>query len=65
MKLHLSKVQLDAVSKYLADISKLIFAGTVLGFFVPIGPQPITISVFIIGIVLTAVSFFFSITLAK
>lgn len=65
MKIHLTKIQLDVISKYLADISKLVFVGAVLGFFVPIGPQPITVTTFAIGIVIMVATFLFSIQLTK
>lgn len=65
MKTHFTKTQLDATSKYLADISKLVFAGAVLGFFIPIGPQPVTITTFAIGIVIMVATFLFSIQLTK
>lgn len=65
MKLKLTNNQLDAVAKYLADISKLVFAASVLGFFIPIGTQPIGIITFIVGIVVTATTFTSSVYLTK
>lgn len=61
----LTKNQLDAVAKYLGDISKLVFAAAVLGFFAPIGSQPITLGIFAGGIVATLLSFWYSIKLTE
>lgn len=65
MKLKLTKIQLDAISKYLGDISKLVFAAAVLGFFVPIGAQPISIVTFLVGVIITVTAFTFSVYLIK
>ena len=65
MKLKLTKIQLDAISKYLGDISKLVFAAAVLGFFIPIGARPISIVTFIVGVVITVTAFTFSVYLIK
>jgi len=65
MKLKLTKIQLDAVAKYLGDISKLVFAAAVLGFFIPIGAQPIGLITFMVGIIVTATTFASSVYLTK
>lgn len=63
--MNLTRNQLDALAKYLADISKLVFAAAVLGFFIQLGPEPITLGLFAGGFIVTIVSLFFSIKLAK
>lgn len=63
--MNLSKNQLTALSKYFGDISKLIFAAAVLGFFIQIGPEPIPLRIFAGGFIVTIVSFLLSIRLAK
>jgi hypothetical protein len=45
----LNKAQLDILSRYFSDISKILVASTMLGFFVPTGVGPITITVFLVG----------------
>lgn len=65
MNMRLSKVQIDAVAKYLADISKLVFGASVLGFFVPIGPEPVTAGLFVGGCTVTVVALFISIKLTR
>ncbi len=65
MRIQLTKTQIDAVSKYLADISKLVFGASVLGFFVPLGPEPVTAGLFIGGCTITAVTLFISIKLTR
>ena len=52
----LDQDQLTLLSHYFADISKVIVASVVIGFFVPIGVGPITLPVFAVG-TLVAVSF--------
>jgi len=65
MKMPLSRAQVDAVSKYLADISKLIFVAAVLGFFVPMNAYPVPLTTFVLGFVTTLVTFGFSVYLIK
>ena len=45
----LNKEQVDTVSRYFSDISKILFASTVIGFFIPTGAGPITFSIFFTG----------------
>ena len=65
MKLKLTNSQIEVISKYLADISKLTFAATVLGFFIPVSAQLVSLSIFLGGIVITAFTFTFSVHLIK
>ncbi|MBI3334899.1 MAG: hypothetical protein HY001_00165 [Candidatus Portnoybacteria bacterium] len=61
----LNKGQLDILAKYFGDISKILVASAVIGFFIPPESGPITLPVFIGGL-LGAVSFvIFSLTLLK
>jgi len=60
-----TKNQIDALSKYFADLSKILIASTVIGFFIPTGAGPITIPVFITGTFVALLTLFASIRLAK
>ena len=63
--MNLTETQLKSISKYLVDISKLVFAATVLGFFVPIGDQTVSVTSCLVGIAITGVVFAFSVYLIK
>ncbi|MEK7208238.1 MAG: hypothetical protein AAB699_01660 [Patescibacteria group bacterium] len=63
--MNLTENQLDSLSKYFADISKLVFAATVLGFFIPIGLYTVTLPEFVIGTLVTVVFLWFSVRLAR
>lgn len=65
MKMKLTNNQLDAVARYLADISKLVFAATVLGFFVPMNNTLLSAQTFIFGLIATVSFFVFSVYLTK
>lgn len=65
MKVKLTSNQLDAVAKYLADISKLVFAASVLGFFLPTGDTPVTVTTFVMGSVVALTTFVSGIYLVK
>ena len=65
VKLKLATRQLDAVAKYLGDISKLIFVATVLGFFIPTSAQLVSPMMFAVGIITTIGTFIFSVYLLK
>ena len=56
--------QLDILSKYFADLSKILVASAVIGFFVPSGAI-ITLPVFIGGTVAAIGCLVFSIQLIK
>ena len=61
--MYLNRSQIDTLSKYLSDLSKILFASTVLGFFIPSGFGPITIPIFILGALASVSCFIFSITI--
>ena len=63
--MNFTKAQSDAISKYLADISKLVFVATVLVFFIQMGSEPVTTRAFIGGIVITGITAWFGIKLAR
>lgn len=65
MKLKLTNNQLDVVAKYLGDISKLVFAATMLGFLVPTSNTLLSIQTFLLGLVATVLFFVASIYLTK
>ncbi|MEK7500506.1 MAG: hypothetical protein AAB642_00055 [Patescibacteria group bacterium] len=60
-----NKDQTDTLSKYLADLSKIIFASTVVGFFVPSALEPVATPTFVGGILATVSCLAFSIKLLK
>jgi len=61
----LSKEQIDVLSKYFSDISKILVASTVVGFFVPSQEMLITFPVFAIGSISAFACLAFSIKLTK
>ncbi len=63
--MNLTRNQVDTLSKYLGDLSKLLFASTVLGFFVPIGTSAPTPYTFLIGSAATLASLWISVKLAE
>lgn len=65
MKLRLTKIQIDAIAKYLGDVSKLVFAATVLGFLVPTSSTLLSVQTFVLGLVATVLFFVASIYLTK
>lgn len=61
----LSKEQFDILSKYLSDISKILIASTVIGFFVPSGQGLVTFPVFTIGLISAFACLVFSLQLTR
>jgi len=57
--------QLDLLSRYFADLSKILIASTVIAYFVPTGIGPITISMFLIGAITAGGFIVLSVQLAK
>ncbi|MEK7542410.1 MAG: hypothetical protein AAB524_01785 [Patescibacteria group bacterium] len=52
----LNEKQIENLSGYSADISKILAASVVIGFFIPVGVGPITLPAFVVG---SAVTIFF------
>lgn len=63
--MHLNKEQIILLSRYFSDVSKITFASSVIGFFIPAGAGPITIPLFIVGAFVTVSSLVFSIAILK
>ena len=61
----LNKEQIETLSKYFADMSKIIAASSVIGFFIPPANIPVTIQTFIFGFSLAVISLILSIYLLK
>ncbi len=59
--MNLTEAQLKSISKYLADISKLVFATTVLGFFIQTNTKPISVFMLVVGATITVFTFYFSV----
>jgi len=57
--------QFDLISKYFSDLSKILVASVVIGFFIPAGAKEVSLNVFLWGIVLAVGCFIFSVNLAK
>ena len=63
--MRLNSGQIDTLSKYFADVSKILVGSAVIGFFVPSGVGPITLPVFIGGAVAALAFLSIGIRLAK
>lgn len=63
--MQLTKAQVDILSHYFADLSKILFASTVVGFFIPSSAGPISFSIFIGGSMVATVFILFSLKLVK
>lgn len=48
-----SKVQLDKISNYLMDLSKILFGSAVVGFFIPGFSGQVNLSIFVVGLILS------------
>lgn len=48
-ELKFNREQLESISKYFIDLSKILFASSVVGFFIPAAQVEVTIPTFIIG----------------
>jgi len=48
--MRLNKEQISILSKYLSDLSKVIFASIVIGYFIPVSDSSINTITFIAGI---------------
>jgi len=57
--------QIEILSGYFIDISKILFASTVVGFFVPTGVGPISLFVFFGGFAAAIVFLIFGLHLHK
>ena len=63
--MNLDYKQLGVISKYFSDISKILFASTVLGFLIPSESLNISLSVFVGGSIMTVLSIVFSVSIIK
>jgi len=61
----LSPNQTGALARYFADISKIIVASSVVGFFVPVGSDNITIPVFVGGFIAALCFLLFGVLLSR
>ena len=62
--MHFTKTQVDIFSKYLSDVSKILIASVVVGFFVPSGVGPISVPVFSVGSATAVIFLVLSVRLA-
>lgn len=63
--MQLNQSQLNFLARYFGDLSKILFASIVIGFFVPGEAMLVTTPVFITGSSLAAAFVFISINLLK
>ena len=63
--MQLNSNQIDILAKYFSDLSKIIFASAVLGFFIPISETIPTFQTFLFGSATTIAALILSIRLAK
>jgi len=57
----LNKEQIDTTSKYFSDISKVLFASIVIGYFIHSESVSVTLPAFVFGSIISVASFLFSI----
>jgi len=61
----LSRVQLEALSKYFSDLSKILVASAVIGFFIPSREGIITLPIFTVGSLVAVLCLILSLNLLK
>lgn len=54
-EMRLNKCQLEIAAKFFADLGKIWFASGVVGFFIPVTPAKLGISVLIGGIIASSI----------
>lgn len=57
--------QIDTLSRYFADVSKILVGSAVVGFFVPSGAEPVTTLVFATGTAIAIACLIISIKLSQ
>ena len=62
--MQLTRVQVDILSRYFVDLSKILFASTVVGFFIP-GASAVSLQVFLAGSLFAVIFITFGLSLAK
>ena len=60
-----NRYQIEAISRFCADLAKIIFASSVVGFFIPDSVGIVSASAFIIGGIFAVGFFTFSVTILK
>lgn len=65
MKSVLNKQQVEAISKFFADLAKILFAATVVGFFIPGFSGNVNILAFAVGALSSAGLFIGSVSILK
>ena len=61
----LTERRIDILSRYFADLSKIVIAAAVVGFFIPTGTGPVTPSVFAGGLITASAFLVFSLALSR
>jgi len=57
--------QIITLSRYLSDLSKILFASTVIAFFVPAAGGLVSMPIFVSGLAATILSLFASLKIIK
>lgn len=65
MVMKFNQHQIECLSKYFADTSKIIAASSVVGFFIPTANTPITLPTFTLGFLISLIFLILSIHLLK
>lgn len=63
--MRLNQHQIEILSKYFADLSKILVASTVIGFFVPTGAGLVALPVFATGLITAVACLVFSVRLLR
>ena len=63
--MHFSQKQIDIISRYLGDVSKILLASVVIGFFIPGSIGPISVPVFLVGSATAVICLILSVKLAQ
>jgi hypothetical protein len=65
MQVKFSQNQLENISRYCSDISKIVVGSVVISFFVQTGNMHVTPLAFVIGVIVSLLLFGFSVILNK
>ena len=63
--MNLTQNQLELLAKYFSDISKILVASTVIGFFVPFDGNFVSIETFLLGFFMAIILIAFSTKIIK
>lgn len=64
-RMRFNREQIVLIAKTLADVAKLLFASSVIGFFIPGSSGAVTLGIFLTGTVFAALFFWGGIAILK